>query len=307
MSIASMVSHSPQAITVTLQYGSSKELIVVERSQDPHAFELFRQKARQMAERHRLESGAPGGAGAAGLAAPLGELHLFVHDYNSAQMLQHLSSLAQLENGCVVEIIRIERNERPTRPHCLQVLNYKTPTFCDYCGEILVGLIKQGLQCSQCKCNFHKKCAFAPRNNCAKNELIPNTFLATAGFMQAGGDLQQLHQQTTMQSPQAFAMPHTLSVHNYKTPTVCKVCDKLLLGLMKQGLRCRDCKVNVHKKCANQLPMNCQLTEGAVTNNFDQMSVSDASSQNLMDMETVADNGSHVEATDSMIPLARLP
>lgn len=49
-----------------------------------------------MAERHRLESGAPGGAGAAGLAAPLGELHLFVHDYNSAQMLQHLSSLAQL-------------------------------------------------------------------------------------------------------------------------------------------------------------------------------------------------------------------
>lgn len=176
-------------------------------------------------------------------------------------------------------------------------------------------------------------------NNCAKNELIPNTFLATAGFMQAGkgllrslchptspglfpnaswkmtripmvpvwsdagqhavvslrrlhacrealneraycdpliraastgcvghclarrsdslrtslyprylgGDLQQLHQQTTMQSPQAFAMPHTLSVHNYKTPTVCKVCDKLLLGLMKQGLRCRDCKVGGRK------------------------------------------------------------
>lgn len=37
MSIASMVSQSqPQAITVTLQYGSAKELIVVERSQDPH-------------------------------------------------------------------------------------------------------------------------------------------------------------------------------------------------------------------------------------------------------------------------------
>lgn len=41
MSIASMVSHSPQAITVTLQYGSSKELIVVERSQDPHVSGAF--------------------------------------------------------------------------------------------------------------------------------------------------------------------------------------------------------------------------------------------------------------------------
>lgn len=41
----------------------------------------------------------------------------------------------------------------------------------------------------------------------------------------------------------AFALPHTLAVHNFKTLTVCKVCDKMLIGLMKQGLRCRDCKV----------------------------------------------------------------
>lgn len=41
----------------------------------------------------------------------------------------------------------------------------------------------------------------------------------------------------------AYQLPHTLSVHSYKTPTVCKVCDKLLMGLIKQGMKCRDCKV----------------------------------------------------------------
>ena len=32
--------------------------------------------------------------------------------------------------------------------------------------------------CFYFRCNFHKKCAFAPRNNCAKSDIIPSTFLA---------------------------------------------------------------------------------------------------------------------------------
>ncbi|VDM43550.1 unnamed protein product [Toxocara canis] len=99
----------------------------------------------------------------------------------------------------------------------------------------------------------------------------------------------------------AFALPHTLAVHNYKTLTVCKVCDKMLIGLMKQGLRCRDCKVNVHKKCAAYLPLNCQIADGSITPSFDQMSVSDGAS--LVSGPT-NDDSLH---EDSMIPLARLP
>uniref|UniRef100_A0A914C7F2 protein kinase C n=1 Tax=Acrobeloides nanus TaxID=290746 RepID=A0A914C7F2_9BILA len=280
------LSSRSRAITITLQYGSQKELVVLERTQDVQAFELFRHKARQLAEKQQLET-----SGSSVLTA--GEFQLFVHDYNSPNMLQHLASLAQLDNGSVVEIIRLERHEQPTRPHSLQVNTYMTPTFCDYCGEILVGLIKQGLQCSLCKCNFHKKCAFAPRNNCAKNEGAPNTFLTNAG---------QFSSEEHVPTHQQFALPHTLSVHNYKTPTVCKVCDKLLLGIMKQGLRCRDCKVNVHKKCAAQLPMNCQISENAITPSFDQLSMSDAASLVSANDEELATQGN-----DSMIPLARLP
>ncbi|VDK28721.1 unnamed protein product [Gongylonema pulchrum] len=197
------------------------------------------------------------------------------------------------DNGCVVEIILIDRNERPTRPHILAVTSYITPTFCDYCGEILVGLIKQGLQCAKCRCNFHKKCAFAPRNNCAKNNLTaiyPNstpTALTDEQLCQPGA---------------VFALPHTLAVHNYKTLTVCKVCDKMLIGLIKQGLRCRDCKVNVHKKCASLLPMNCQIADGGITPSFDQLSVGDDTSLVSGTYDEVANEGS-----DSMIPLVRLP
>ncbi|VDK53145.1 unnamed protein product [Anisakis simplex] len=263
-------------ISITLQFGSHKDLIVLERTDSPQVFESFRNRARLLAEKQF--DGKLSGAG---------ELHLFRHDYNSPNMLQHLTCLSQLDNGSVVEVIMIDRNERPTRPHVLSVCSYKTPTFCDYCGEILVGLIKQGLQCAKCRCNFHKKCAFAPRNNCAKNniQLHRNAPTDDAACAQSS----------------AFQLPHTLAVHNYKTLTVCKVCDKVLIGLMKQGLRCRDCKVNVHKKCAPNLPLNCQVADGSVTPSFDQMSVSDGTS--LVSGSTNDEN----LAEDSMIPLSRLP
>lgn len=33
-------------------------------------------------------------------------------------------------------------------PHILTVNTYRTPgTFCDYCGSVLFGLLKQGLKC----------------------------------------------------------------------------------------------------------------------------------------------------------------
>ncbi|CAK5118543.1 unnamed protein product [Meloidogyne enterolobii] len=243
----------------------------------------------------------------------VGEIQLFLHDYKSFNMLTCLATLTQLDNGSVVEIIRIERHERPTKPHSLVVNTYVTPTFCDYCGEILMGLVKQGLQCQSCKCNFHKKCAFAPRNNCAKSDIIPSTFLAGGvdqQYLTHDNDhhQQQLNQQNLPQHPQ-FQLPHSLLIHNYKMPTVCKICDKLLVGIVKQGLRCRDCKVNVHKKCAHLLPSNCQITaENAITPNvtFEQQNAS-----NDIDIQQQISSNKQLQlidtSTDAMIPLARLP
>lgn len=33
------------------------------------------------------------------------------------------------------------------RPHSLVVYSYRMPTFCHYCGEMLWGLVRQGLKC----------------------------------------------------------------------------------------------------------------------------------------------------------------
>uniref|UniRef100_A0A914VIW6 Protein kinase C n=1 Tax=Plectus sambesii TaxID=2011161 RepID=A0A914VIW6_9BILA len=52
-------------------------------------------------------------------------------------------------------------------------------------------------------------------------------------------------------------VPHTFQVHSYKRPTVCQHCKKLLKGLIRQGIQCRDCKYNCHKKCAEHVAKDC--------------------------------------------------
>ncbi|CAJ0567871.1 unnamed protein product, partial [Mesorhabditis spiculigera] len=247
-----------QRISITLQHGNHRELVVIERSEQAH-------------------------------------------------ILHPLTCITQLGNGSVVEVIVVDRNEVPTRPHIVEVNTYLTPTFCDYCGEILVGLVKQGLQCQRCRCNFHKKCAFASRNNCARNTSVAGPPPVMQQQAYATQQMPQYPQTPMDDSPSAmvaspYALPHTLAVHNYKTLTVCKVCDKMLFGIMKQGLRCRDCKVNVHKKCAALLPQNCHIADGSITA-FEQLSVSEQPSVSPQDEPSEA----NTSIDSDLIPLSRIP
>lgn len=59
-----------------------------------------------------------------------------------------------------------QRERLVVHPHTLHVHSYKTPTFCDFCGELLFGLVKQGLKCQGCGYNYHKRCASKIPNNC---------------------------------------------------------------------------------------------------------------------------------------------
>lgn len=56
-------------------------------------------------------------------------------------------------------------------------------------------------------------------------------------------------------------IPHTFSLHTYTRPTVCQLCKKLLCGFFKQGVQCRDCHYNAHKKCVDEVPKNCNVAE----------------------------------------------
>uniref|UniRef100_A0A9J7YQP0 protein kinase C n=1 Tax=Cyprinus carpio carpio TaxID=630221 RepID=A0A9J7YQP0_CYPCA len=52
-------------------------------------------------------------------------------------------------------------------------------------------------------------------------------------------------------------IPHKFSIHNYKVLTFCDHCGSLLWGLLRQGLQCKVCKMNVHKRCESNVAPNC--------------------------------------------------
>ena len=44
-------------------------------------------------------------------------------------------------------LAKVPEDETIIRPHQLTVHSYKSPTFCDFCGQMLFGLVRQGLKC----------------------------------------------------------------------------------------------------------------------------------------------------------------
>ena len=48
--------------------------------------------------------------------------------------------------------------QAPKKPHKFDVHSYASPTFCDQCGTMMYGVIRQGLQCGECHLNVHKRC-----------------------------------------------------------------------------------------------------------------------------------------------------
>ncbi|XP_035850734.1 serine/threonine-protein kinase D1 isoform X3 [Sander lucioperca] len=229
---------------------------------------------------------------------------LFRHDQMSENVLQLLRSASQIQEGDLVEAVLSASatvEDFQIRPHCLFVHSYRAPAFCDHCGEMLWGLVRQGLKCEGCGLNYHKRCAFKIPNNCSgvRRRRSSNVSL-TGGLINLGRPLSaepspphytdeallspvspSMEQKNQLDhfsgrerrsSSQSYVgrpieldkillskvkVPHTFLIHSYTRPTVCQHCKKLLKGLFRQGLQCKDCKFNCHKRCAPKVPNNC--------------------------------------------------
>ncbi|KAI7690240.1 hypothetical protein SSS_06080, partial [Sarcoptes scabiei] len=42
--------------------------------------------------------------------------------------------------------------------HQLSKKTFLRPTFCEHCGSLIYGLMKQGLKCGECHRTYHKRC-----------------------------------------------------------------------------------------------------------------------------------------------------
>ncbi|KAI2570829.1 protein kinase D1, partial [Homo sapiens] len=95
---------------------------------------------------------------------------LFRHDPTSENILQLVKAASDIQEGDLIEVVLSASatfEDFQIRPHALFVHSYRAPAFCDHCGEMLWGLVRQGLKCEGCGLNYHKRCAFKIPNNCS--------------------------------------------------------------------------------------------------------------------------------------------
>uniref|UniRef100_H3CN08 Protein kinase D4 n=1 Tax=Tetraodon nigroviridis TaxID=99883 RepID=H3CN08_TETNG len=211
---------------------------------------------------------------------------LFRHQPASEQLLLRLGEGSQLQDGDLVEVViagSATATEVRIRPHSLVVFSYRTPTFCHHCGEMLWGLVRQGLKCDGCGLDFHKRCAFRLSNNCSRARrqvstsvsLFPPRRPRTHSLSgQTSGSLEEPSSRPpSWAEPPVWLgvgygdrcrpqVPHTFHIHSYTKPTVCQYCHRLLRGLFRQGLQCSDCGFNCHQRCEVLVPGDCPGDRG---------------------------------------------
>ncbi|CAF1266881.1 unnamed protein product [Adineta steineri] len=122
--------------------------------------------------------------------------------------------------------------------HKFMATFFRQPTFCSICSEFIWGIFRtQGYQCQVCTCVIHKRCKASVVTTCPG---IRTCF-------------------EYREKRFKINVPHRFVAHTYRLFTFCDHCGSLLWGAWNQGMQCRECKLNVHKRCTRNVANDCGL------------------------------------------------
>ncbi|XP_024293048.2 protein kinase C eta type isoform X1 [Oncorhynchus tshawytscha] len=146
----------------------------------------------------------------------------------------------------------VKRKIHQVNGHKFMSTFLRQPTFCFHCKEFIWGVIgKQGYQCQVCTCVVHKRCHQLVVTVCPRMKKHVKEPTTNQGF--------------------SINVPHKFNIHNFKAPTFCDHCGSLLWGLVRQGLHCKSCKMNVHIRCKGNVAPSCGVNSVELANKLAEM------------------------------------
>ncbi|KAG1949346.1 protein kinase C, delta b [Pimephales promelas] len=190
---------------------------------------------------------------------PSGKVMMSVQFFFEDTDLESKSSMTMKEDDGLLTINRRRGAMKQAKVHFIKnheftATFFKQPTFCSVCREFVWGLNKQGYKCRQCNAAIHKKCIDKIIGRC--------TGTAT-------------NSRDTVFQKERFKidMPHRFKTHNYMSPTFCDHCGSLLWGMVKQGLKCEECCMNIHHKCQTKVANLCGINQKLLAEALTQVSL----------------------------------
>ncbi|KAK1799859.1 hypothetical protein P4O66_006388 [Electrophorus voltai] len=190
---------------------------------------------------------------------PSGRVMMSVQFFVEDTDTENKTSVRQKEDDGLLTLNRRRGAMKQAKVHFIKnheflATFFKQPTFCSVCREFVWGLNKQGYKCRQCNAAIHKKCIDKIIGRC--------TGTAT-------------NSRDTVFQKERFKidMPHRFKTHNYMSPTFCDHCGSLLWGMVKQGLKCEDCAMNVHHKCQTKVANLCGINQKLLAEALTQVSM----------------------------------